>query len=589
MKTLVALLFAALLNAQPTQVSITGPAPDPVQAGGHAVGLRGGATLYYWVIARYPIGASAPTPVMVPNTVGPVDLSVANYVNLTWNAMPGATGYDVLRSSTSTYPAPCAACAVVINTALTAVQDTGAALTSYPPVGVVSAPVTRADITLDNQTDTKPFLRVSIGSESKRLPTAPPTPPTSGNCVQWGANGNQTDAGAPCGTGAGTSIGCEPSMESNIATIAAPCQGNYGPNQIKLTGNATLSSPGGTGAVYAYFRYSALYFGLYSSSGTCNAQATCEVLSSNEYPAGVSPIARWINTAGTLGTTRDDRSAFSSDGTIVGGTDIGAVRNVNGDLVINYTGTGGGVLPGNQTFNASGTFTPAANVTRVYVEVWGPGGGGRGNNFSHNASGGGGGGYAAGWCATTPGVGVTVTVGTKGTGGVGNTNGTNGSGPSSFGSCISAEPGTGGVTSLGGYGGRKTGTPTRWGIRTSDSLVQAMQSAAGGQGLNGLWPDLGGNGANPQGTTNAAGLSGGFAMYGGGGGGGTGNGTGDGGAGGISGYGGAGGRGGDGQSGSGVNCTAGTAPGGGGGGAIGSASGATTGCDGADGRVIVWW
>lgn len=87
-----------------------------------------------------------------------------------------------------------------------------------------------------------------------------------------------------------------------------------------------------------------------------------------------------------------------------------------------------------EVFTSSGTFTPPAGVTRVWVTAWGGGSG------AHNGSGGtsymggtGGDGVFRALVAVTPSVGVTVTIGTGG----------------AQGNVGSSAPGAGGVTSFG--------------------------------------------------------------------------------------------------------------------------------------------
>ncbi|MEJ0093147.1 MAG: hypothetical protein WDN46_06875 [Methylocella sp.] len=99
-------------------------------------------------------------------------------------------------------------------------------------------------------------------------------------------------------------------------------------------------------------------------------------------------------------------------------------------------------------FSTSGTYTPSAGVTRVFVQIWGGGGGGQNVGAgSHVAGAGGGGGeYRQGVFMITPGTTIAVTVGTGGAAGA---NGTS----SSFGSFITANPGHGGSPGVPGPGG----------------------------------------------------------------------------------------------------------------------------------------
>ena len=90
------------------------------------------------------------------------------------------------------------------------------------------------------------------------------------------------------------------------------------------------------------------------------------------------------------------------------------------------------------------SFTVPADVTRIYVQLWGGGGGGGGADSTLSAgSGGGGGGYTSGWLNVTPGTVINFTVGSAGVAGAaGGGNGTAG-GTTSF-STLSATGGGGG-------------------------------------------------------------------------------------------------------------------------------------------------
>ena len=190
----------------PTSIQIAGPAPSGVtNAGGAIIGFSGqGTPLYYWVIARYPAGSTQPVgPVVVPGTPGAANLSATQYVSLSWGSVTGATGYDVLRNITPDNPLgpTCAACAVVLGTTATSVNDTGAALSAYPPAGTREAGGATVTLTLDATNYSSPVMRayaqMSGASGSGIVPLAPGVP-TSGYCAQWGANGVLSDAGGPC-------------------------------------------------------------------------------------------------------------------------------------------------------------------------------------------------------------------------------------------------------------------------------------------------------------------------------------------------------------------------------------------------------
>lgn len=119
-----------------------------------------------------------------------------------------------------------------------------------------------------------------------------------------------------------------------------------------------------------------------------------------------------------------------------------------------------------KTFTTSGTFTPPAGCTRIHYRVWGAGGGGGASAGTFGAPGGGGGGYVEGCASVTPGVGITITVGTGGASGA--TPSTSGGigGASSVGALATANGGAGGspcgpgTTNTGSAGGSAGGTAT---------------------------------------------------------------------------------------------------------------------------------
>lgn len=233
---------------------------------------------------------------------------------------------------------------------------------------------------------------------------------------------------------------------------------------------------------------------------------------------------------------------------VTGGQDVAVSDGGTGVSTVLGVQSAFGIFQHIQSFSSNGTFTPAAGVARVYVEVWGPGAGGGGSAGGGNGGGGGAGGYSAGFIDVTPTVGCTVTVGTGGSaGGSGNNAGSAGNGASSFaGPSINFTANAGG----GGSGGAGAGVHTPGG--------------AGGTALNGDMNFNGGDGDFGQQNTvssNYAGGAGGDAPKGGQGG----------------------------RIGAGTNTIApggaGKSPGGGGSGAFGLAAGGT----GANGLVIVYY
>ena len=141
-------------------------------------------------------------------------------------------------------------------------------------------------------------------------------------------------------------------------------------------------------------------------------------------------------------------------------------------------------------FTASGTFTPATGVTKVWTEIIGGGGGGaRGNN---GGAAGGAGGTINQQFTVTPGTGVTVTIGAGGAG-RGNYNGDGGSGTGSTFDATTAEGGAGG-----GYNNSAADSATvggsAFGAGRKNGGSANANSGAGGGGSIGSASGAGGSG-----------------------------------------------------------------------------------------------
>lgn len=163
-KITLAAIIATTCFGQPSQLSLAQPPPPPVTSGGGAVVGRTGQTpVYYFIIARYGAGtAVALGPVQVNNTIGSQNFDASNYVTLNWTGMSGATGYDVLRSTTPNYPASpsCAACAIAVNTSNTSATDNGSSLAAYPNGAPGPAPGAVASWFINNRDLDIPWIQV---------------------------------------------------------------------------------------------------------------------------------------------------------------------------------------------------------------------------------------------------------------------------------------------------------------------------------------------------------------------------------------------------------------------------------------------
>ena len=358
-----ALIGCSLSQAQtpgvPSSIDFQTPAvPSPNNFGGVAVGVQGGSNLYYWVSARTPGGATGFTPTTVFLTVGSANLTVSNYVSLSWSAVTGATGYDVLRSDTPSFPivgSGSCTCAVVLNTSSLTVNDQGGALSAYPPVGLVASPNATANLFVNNLLWDPPFIQSLMNyrgtSYTSALTAYQATAPT-GSCSSSSlpiVYNYVTGSLYGCISGTWTAIGgggssnqCVPTATASVITVAAPCswriQGN---SSCSLLTNATITLTGaGTSTVYGYLNDQCVLTAGQNGAGTLTPSANAVVVAGvTAFPSGTTPIFDIPYNTGTggFGTLVDDRPGFGlplvspgSDGFLssavgaTGGTELSA-------------------------------------------------------------------------------------------------------------------------------------------------------------------------------------------------------------------------------------------------------------------------
>lgn len=214
--TLLALVMVlpSIVTAQQSQLTLTTPAPPPIVSVGanYTGGGNYNTPIYYWAVVRYPSGAAIPTgPAIANGTPGSSNLNATHLVTISWTSMPNATGYDVVRSDTPNYPAPCNTCAVVLNTALTSITDTGNLLSDYPPAGLGSVSAATATMTVNNSSEALPFINMQLMQGVFKSALIDPTA-TVGSAMVLASGGRLVGsgvfapftypaAGIPCSTG----------------------------------------------------------------------------------------------------------------------------------------------------------------------------------------------------------------------------------------------------------------------------------------------------------------------------------------------------------------------------------------------------
>lgn len=134
---LVGLAAFAQQQQQPTPFQQIGlllqnPPSSPSNLTIQQVGAPGSSSTvyYYWVVANYPIGKSSPAGPIVGFNANST-LNSSNYFTIFWQTAPGATSYDVLRSTVNQTPTGACACAVATGVSGTSQNDQSNTLSAY--------------------------------------------------------------------------------------------------------------------------------------------------------------------------------------------------------------------------------------------------------------------------------------------------------------------------------------------------------------------------------------------------------------------------------------------------------------------------
>ena len=246
---------------QASNLQMQTPAPASPVASGNVVGNNGNQTYFYYVIARYPGGASISTPVQVLNA--PATLSSGNYVTLGWSGLIGATGYDVIRLLQPNFNGTsCTSCGIASNTSATSLSDQNNSPSSYtaPALSVVA----NGTLYVNNRDYTPPQLRQIINNVDKAVGTGNANIVATTNVLVGDGTGNAVAA-----TGTGTNcVFVNGSSGSCGGGSTAPATFNNTP----LTASApTVVVEGPTGAAtwsYAVVGWTCAADGLNSAVST---------------------------------------------------------------------------------------------------------------------------------------------------------------------------------------------------------------------------------------------------------------------------------------------------------------------------------
>lgn len=352
-KLLLSLLTIVSLYGQAQQVLLNAPVPPAVdQINVTTVGPLGNSTYYYYVVANYPIGKIISNSKIIRNA--PDTYTNTNYIQISWNGVPGATSYDIIRSKTTpnvftkASSGSCTACVVVLAVTATTYADKITPSLSYTLTPIASSSVI---FFLNNRDYTIPEVLVSTNAG----PTASFNF-TNPLILSYLA-------------GAGTQFLQIDNSGNVTGTAGIPGLGTV--TEVKITASGLVSVSGNCDIV---------------SSGTCAIALSASILTGTPTNHGIAlgSTAQALNftAAGTLnqcllsaGAAADPSFAtcpvgftLTTTGSSGAATFIGTVLNIP-----NYAG-GGGTPGGSNTqlqYNNSGAFGGMAEFTYASSKITG--------------------------------------------------------------------------------------------------------------------------------------------------------------------------------------------------------------------------
>ncbi len=303
-------VFCLQAQPQPQTLSLYTPAPSAVtQANGTYTGqvFSGTLPIYYWVVARYPSGTAAPFgPISVPNTPGVQNLNAQRFVTVTWAQVSGATSYDVIRSTTPSYPAPCNDCAISLaNTGASFVDNSPSPGGAYPPAGVPNVAASNATMRIENIAQANPFINVTLNGSNFQMALVTPgaslisaQSPQAGDCVEFLNATTITTSGAPCVSGGLPDPGSSGMVARTALNTTAARSITGTTNQVNVTnGNGVTGDP-----VVSIANNPVLPGTPSTGSGNISANAsTASALAANPADCAANNFANAIGANGDLG------------------------------------------------------------------------------------------------------------------------------------------------------------------------------------------------------------------------------------------------------------------------------------------------
>lgn len=221
--------FAPIIYSQQTLNGIqtynfVTPVPTGVNGGNARATVAGANTYYYWIITNFVRGKVQPVKAIQIDRA-PVP-AVATPITVVWNPVVGAVSYDVIRTTTATFPGNCAACQIGLAVGVPTITDVGGAV-AYNVWATFGNGL--ASLSVNNRDYTTPTIQVKNngGVDVLRIGGTAVAP----TLVVPAAS---TFTGATSITGATTIVGAT-SITGNTTLAAA--------NTITWTGRSVIQAP----------------------------------------------------------------------------------------------------------------------------------------------------------------------------------------------------------------------------------------------------------------------------------------------------------------------------------------------------------